>query len=159
MGLGMFNALLTLLEQIIIPVYYANASSTDPDSNAAQNDSGMFGGLAIAGGVVGALIMGVVLDLTHKFGLLLKIGLSVSGCACVCVADELLIVGAAEHYFTLMSQKLLLLDVRRLVVCCHQSLGRTVNTTARQYDCRCHCVWGTRFFYDACPPLCPVDRR
>eukprot|EP00750_Incisomonas_marina_P031294 INCI7926.1.p1 GENE.INCI7926.1~~INCI7926.1.p1 ORF type:complete len:523 (+),score=81.99 INCI7926.1:104-1672(+) len=75
MGLGMFNALLTLLEQIIIPVYYANASSTDPDSNAAQNDSGMFGGLAIAGGVVGALIMGVVLDLTHKFGLLLKIGL------------------------------------------------------------------------------------
>jgi len=73
MGLGMFNALLTLLEQFILPVYYTE-NSTQPDSNQAQNDSGIFGGIAIAGGVVGALIMGVLLDATHKFGLLLKIG-------------------------------------------------------------------------------------
>ena len=40
MGLGLFNALLTLLEQIILPVYYNSTNATEPDSNAAQNDSG-----------------------------------------------------------------------------------------------------------------------
>ena len=79
-GLALFNALLTVVEQIIQPVY-CDPSSADPshiDVNAAQSDAGVYGAALIGVGLVGAGIVGPILDKTHKYKLFLKLGYAIS---------------------------------------------------------------------------------
>lgn len=61
-GLGVFNALLTLIAQLVQPCGY--------DSS----DAGLFGGVLIGAGLLGAAIAGPV-----------RRGARVSACACVCL--------------------------------------------------------------------------
>ena len=78
LGLALFNAITTLLYQIIEPSGY---SSTD---------AGIFGAIIIIAGLVSAFIAGVVMDRTHAYRLIFKILL-------VCAA-------AASIYFVLILQ-------------------------------------------------------
>ena len=54
-GLGIFNCLTTILEQLIEPAGY----STD--------DASLFAGLLIGCGIISAIAVGVILDWTHKY--------------------------------------------------------------------------------------------
>ena len=65
-GLGIFNAVSTLIEQLTIPAC------------ATSNDASTFGGLLIGLGLVGAVIAGIILDRTHRYRLALRIGFSMS---------------------------------------------------------------------------------
>ena len=62
-GLGMFNAITTLISQLVSPAGY--------DKDAA----GTFGALLIACGLVGAAIVGPIMDKTHAYNRILKWGL------------------------------------------------------------------------------------
>ena len=62
-GVGFFNALLTLLNQIVSPHGYSN------------DDAGLFGALFIVFGLVGAAIAGVVMGKTKRYREILKIGI------------------------------------------------------------------------------------
>ena len=76
-GLALFNALLTVIEQIIQPVY-CDPTGPNPshiDESAAQNDAGIYGAVLIGLGLLGAAIVGPILDRTHKYKLFLKLGL------------------------------------------------------------------------------------
>ena len=61
-GLGIFNSLTTVIEQITRPIC------------ATPDDASLFGGLLIGLGLVGAAIVGVVMDRTHRYRLALRIG-------------------------------------------------------------------------------------
>lgn len=70
-GLGMFNTLSTLIEQLVKPSGYT------------KDDAGIFGALIIGAGLVGAGIVGPIMDKTHAYNKLLKIGLSAAFCSIV----------------------------------------------------------------------------
>ena len=62
-GLGLFNAVTTLIEQLVRPAGYD------------KDDAGLFGGLIIGCGLLGAAVVGPILDRTHAYNALLKTGL------------------------------------------------------------------------------------
>eukprot|EP01051_Picozoa_sp_SAG22_P021444 SAG22_NODE_4732_length_1179_cov_1.625926_1_plen_182_part_01 len=70
LGLAVFNALLTLIAQLIRPLY----GSTSADLSQATQDAGLYGGVLIGAGLVGAAIVGPVLDHTHAYRTILKAG-------------------------------------------------------------------------------------
>ena len=70
LGLAVFNALLTVLAQLIQPLYGNTAS----DINQASDDAGMYGGVLICAGLVGAAVTGPILDQTHWYRSFLKGG-------------------------------------------------------------------------------------
>lgn len=61
-GIGLFNTITTLIEQLIKPSSYS------------KDDAGNCGALLIGAGLVGAGVYGAVMDLTHKYNQILKIG-------------------------------------------------------------------------------------
>ena len=63
MGLGLFNAVTTLVEQLVKPAGYT------------KDDAGTFGALLIGFGLIGAGIVGPIMDKTHAYTVILKIGL------------------------------------------------------------------------------------
>ena len=65
-GLGLFNALLTLVEQLLKPAGYTS------------DDAGLFGAVLIGVGTVGAGVAGAVLDATHAYRPVLKTGFVVA---------------------------------------------------------------------------------
>ena len=70
LGLGIFNALLTMLAQVIQPIYYN--SSGVLDKAALSNDAGLYGMILIGSGLVGAGIFGYLLDAYKAYRLTLK---------------------------------------------------------------------------------------
>ena len=80
-GLALFNALVTVLEQLVQPVF------CNPDGgweggrkDRAQLAAGIYGATLIVAGLVGACIVGPLLDVTHAYKTALKTCL-VGGCA------------------------------------------------------------------------------
>lgn len=80
-GLAVFNALLTVLGQLILPLYLAvpgedshNRQQQLAALNAATSDAGLYGGLLIGSGLIGASVVGPVLDSTHAYRTALKGG-------------------------------------------------------------------------------------
>lgn len=71
MGLGLFNALMTLIEQIVDPYGYSS------------DDAGVFGALLIVCGLVGAAFTGVMLEKTHAYRPVLKFGFAFACCSVV----------------------------------------------------------------------------
>ena len=70
LGLGLFNALTTLLQQVLCVRGYTD------------NDVGIFGGIMILSGIIGSLIAGIVVDKTKRFEEVAKV------CFCMsCVAN------------------------------------------------------------------------
>lgn len=69
-GVGFFNSILTLLNQIVSPFGYSN------------DDAGIFGAVFIVFGLIGAGIMGNVMEKTKAYRSLLRGGLTVSICTC-----------------------------------------------------------------------------
>lgn len=63
MGLGLFNAVTTLIGQLVRPAGYT------------KDDAGNFGALLIGCGLVGAAVVGPIMDKTKAFNALLKAGL------------------------------------------------------------------------------------
>lgn len=61
-GLGLFNAFLTLIYQIVEPFGYSN------------DDSGMFAAVLIVCGLIGAGVCGAIMDHTHAYRTVLKGG-------------------------------------------------------------------------------------
>ena len=70
LGLGIFNALLTMLAQLIQPIYYNSDGVLDKAS--LSNDAGLYGMLLIGTGLVGAAIFGYLLDVYKSYRLALK---------------------------------------------------------------------------------------
>ena len=68
LGLAVFNALLTVLTQLVLPLY----GDTSVDINNATNDAGIYGGVLIGAGMVGAAVVGPILDCTHAYRAFLK---------------------------------------------------------------------------------------
>jgi|EP00624_Nannochloropsis_granulata_P004077 Na+/melibiose symporter-like transporter len=62
LGLGFFNALLTLVGQLLSPCGYSDS------------ESGALGGIFLGTGLIGALLAGLILDATHHYSLCLKGG-------------------------------------------------------------------------------------
>lgn len=73
-GLAVFNAMLTVLGQIVLPLY----GNSKDDINQATSDAGMYGGILIGAGMVGAGIIGPILDCTHMYRLILKTGFAMA---------------------------------------------------------------------------------
>jgi len=65
-GLAIFNALMTVIQQVIHPCGYTS------------DDAGMLGGILIGSGLVGAMVIGPVLDCTKAYKVVLKVGMSVA---------------------------------------------------------------------------------
>jgi len=63
LGLGLFNAVTTLISQIVAPCGYS------------KDDAGTFGGLLVGCGLLGAGVMGALLDATMAYNKFLKGGL------------------------------------------------------------------------------------
>jgi len=63
-GVGFFNSLLTLLNQIVAPHGYSN------------DDAGTFGAVFVAFGLVGAGVVGYVMKLTKAYQQILRVGIS-----------------------------------------------------------------------------------
>jgi MFS transporter, FLVCR family, MFS-domain-containing protein 7 len=61
LGLALFNALTTLLEQLIKPSGYTS------------DDAGIFGATIIVAGLFNAFLAGVIMDKTHAYRLILKV--------------------------------------------------------------------------------------
>jgi len=68
-GLGLFNGLSTLIEQIVRPCGYTS------------DDAGYFGAVIIGAGLVGAGIVGPVMDATKAYNRILKLGILFSSSA------------------------------------------------------------------------------
>ena len=64
-GLAIFNSLMTVIQQIISPAGYSS------------DDAGSFGGILIGSGLVGAMIVGPLLDYTKAYKTVLKIGMPI----------------------------------------------------------------------------------
>ena len=76
-GLGLFNGVLTVTAQMIAPVYWqynATTNTTTTDQDLQQSDAGMYGGVLIGTGLLGAGIAGPILDKTHVYRSFLKVG-------------------------------------------------------------------------------------
>ncbi|CAF0913073.1 unnamed protein product [Adineta steineri] len=67
-GLALFNSITTLLYQLIAPSGYSSV------------DAGIFGAVVIVAGLVSAFIVGIVMDKTHAYRLILKV-LLIGACA------------------------------------------------------------------------------
>lgn len=63
LSLGLLNSLVTILEQLIAPVGYTSS------------DASLFSGLCIISGILFSIVVGAIMDKTHAYNLLLKIGL------------------------------------------------------------------------------------
>lgn len=74
-GVGFFNAILTLLNQIIEPFGYSN------------DDAGTFGAVFILAGLAGAGVVGKIMETTKAYKTLLRIGISLC-----CVFTTLLLL-------------------------------------------------------------------
>ncbi len=61
LGLGIFNAVTTVIEQLVRPCGYTS------------DDAGLFGALIIGGGLLGAAIAGPVMDYTHAYKPMCKV--------------------------------------------------------------------------------------
>lgn len=72
MGLGLFNAILTCIEQLVKPAQYNS------------DDAGLFGGVVLLTGLPVAGIVGVVLDKTHAYRATLKAGVSCALAGLLC---------------------------------------------------------------------------
>lgn len=75
-GVGFFNSIMTLLNQIVSPYGYSN------------DDAGTFGAVFIVCGLVGAGIMGKVLETTKAYLTALRVGIILAGLAnvlCFCL--------------------------------------------------------------------------
>ena len=76
LGLAVFNSLLTLIGQLLSPLYHGEDGGTGTAGSAALNqatsDAGVYGGVLIGTGLVGAAIVGPVLDRTHAYRPCLK---------------------------------------------------------------------------------------
>jgi FLVCR family MFS transporter 7 len=70
-GVGFFNAILTLLNQIIDPFGYSN------------DDAGTFGAVFILFGLIGAGIVGKVMEKTKAYKTILRVGI-VAACVATC---------------------------------------------------------------------------
>ncbi|CAF1291911.1 unnamed protein product [Didymodactylos carnosus] len=68
-GLGLFSAITTLLEQIIEPCGYTS------------NDAGVFGAIIVVVGLIGAGLIGVIMDKTHYYRLILKLLVVLACCS------------------------------------------------------------------------------
>ena len=64
-GLAIFNSLMTVIQQIINPAGYSS------------DDAGSFGGILIGAGLVGAMIVGPLLDHTKAYKTVLKLGMPI----------------------------------------------------------------------------------
>jgi len=65
-GLAIFNTLMTVISQMIRPAGYTD------------DDAGTFGGVLIGAGLVGAMIVGPVLDCTKMYKVFLKVGMPIA---------------------------------------------------------------------------------
>jgi FLVCR family MFS transporter 7 len=70
-GVGFFNAILTLLNQIVEPFGYSN------------DDAGTFGAVFILFGLIGAGIVGKVMEMTKAYKTILRVGI-VASCFATC---------------------------------------------------------------------------
>jgi len=75
--LAIFNSLMTVIQQIIDPAGYTS------------DDAGSFGGILIGSGLVGAMIVGPVLDYTKAYKTVLKIGMPIGLVAVTCFVSQL----------------------------------------------------------------------
>ena len=71
LGLSLFNALLTVLNNLLSPCSYS------------EDDAGNFAGVLIGAGLVGAGIAGAIMDVTHAYRPLLKAGFCAAAGCCV----------------------------------------------------------------------------
>lgn len=71
-GVGIFNALMTMLAQILEPAYHERGTGS-VNKSQLSTDAGMYGLILITAGLVGAMVFGVVLDKTHAYRLSLKL--------------------------------------------------------------------------------------
>jgi MFS family permease len=76
-GVGFFNAILTLLNQIVAPFGYSN------------DDAGTFGAVFILAGLVGAGIMGKIMESTKAYKTILRVGI---GMCCITTTFTLLML-------------------------------------------------------------------
>lgn len=76
-GLGIFQALLTVDEQLIRPVFQQQMpdGTYSLDEDDAQSYSGLYGGVLIGAGLVSSAVIGPVLDRLHAYKTVLKSGL------------------------------------------------------------------------------------
>jgi MFS family permease len=73
-GLALFNALVAVLEQLIQPTYCATDGTFDSGrKDAAQLHSGIYGATLIVAGLLGACVVGPVLECTHCYRTMLKL--------------------------------------------------------------------------------------
>ena len=63
LSLGLLNSLVTVLEQIIAPAGYSS------------DDASLFSGLCIVSGILFSIVVGAIMDKTHAYNPMLKIGL------------------------------------------------------------------------------------
>ena len=86
-GLALFNALVTVLEELIQPTYCAPDGTFDSGrKDAAQLNAGIYGATLIGCGLLGACVVGPVLECTHCYRTMLKLCLT-----CASVALTLLV--------------------------------------------------------------------
>lgn len=74
LGLSLFNALLTVLNNVLSPCSYS------------EDDAGNFAGILIGAGLVGAGFAGAIMDMTHAYRPLLKGGFCAAAGCCVLLA-------------------------------------------------------------------------
>jgi hypothetical protein len=70
-GVGFFNSVMTLLNQIVQPFGYTN------------DDAGTFGAVFIICGLVGAGIMGKILEITKAYITVLRVGICIAGASTI----------------------------------------------------------------------------
>mmetsp|Transcript_25737 Transcript_25737/g.33607 ORF Transcript_25737/g.33607 Transcript_25737/m.33607 type:complete len:261 (+) Transcript_25737:3-785(+) len=68
LGLGLFNCLTTVMEQLIAPAGYS------------ADDASLFSGLLVGCGIISAVLVGFALDRTHMYNPFLKCGFVLAGC-------------------------------------------------------------------------------
>jgi len=76
-GLGLVNSILTLIEQLVKPIGY--------DSDQA----GIFGSVFLGFGLAGAILMGILLEITHSYRGCFKFGVVSSSISLLCMVYAL----------------------------------------------------------------------
>lgn len=75
LGLGVFNAVMTVVAQLVRPCGYTSS------------DAGVFGGVVLGAGILSAAVVAPIMDRTHAYRPLLKAGII------TCVGSALLFIG------------------------------------------------------------------